>query len=92
MEQNLSNFKVCNYYRCLFRFFMFLKLTLVMGLSWVFEIVSWAVTDEDSDNHWVWIIIDIYNILSAILIFIIFVCQGNTLNLLQQVIPALNGK
>ncbi|CAL8146649.1 unnamed protein product [Orchesella dallaii] len=71
-------------------FLLFLKLSVVMGLTWVFEVVSWALTKEDEAYSWFWLIFDMYNVLSAILIFIIFVCQQNTLNLLQQVHPAFN--
>ncbi|CAL8090472.1 unnamed protein product [Orchesella dallaii] len=66
---------------------LFLKLSVVMGLSWIFEVISWAVTKEDKENHIVWIIFDLYNALSAILIFIIFVCKRSTLNLLEQTHP-----
>ncbi|ODN00830.1 G-protein coupled receptor Mth [Orchesella cincta] len=66
---------------------LFLKLSVVMGLLWIFEVISWAATKEDAENHVVWIIFDIYNALSGILIFIIFVCKRTTLNLLEQTHP-----
>jgi len=62
-----------------------------MGLSWVFEVISWVATKEDAENHVVWIIFDMYNALSAILIFIIFVCKKTTLNLLEQTHPKFKG-
>ncbi|ODM91368.1 G-protein coupled receptor Mth [Orchesella cincta] len=71
-------------------FILFLKLSVVMGLSWIFELISWVVSKEDSGGHWIWTIFDVYNMLSAILIFILFVCQRKTLSLLQEVHPAFN--
>ncbi|ODM91362.1 G-protein coupled receptor Mth2 [Orchesella cincta] len=71
-------------------FLLFLKLSVVMGLSWIFEVISWAVTKDGSASHWIWTIIDFYNTLSAILIFIIFVCERKTLSLLREVLPAFN--
>ncbi|CAL8090466.1 unnamed protein product [Orchesella dallaii] len=69
---------------------LFLKLSVVMGLSWIFEVISWLTKAGQSVNHaeWdVWIIFDVYNALSAVLIFIIFVCKRTNLNLLEQAHP-----
>ncbi|CAL8090469.1 unnamed protein product [Orchesella dallaii] len=66
---------------------LFLKLSVVMGLSWIFEVISWVDTNESSGYYAVWMIFDVYNALSAILIFIIFVCKRTNLNLLEQTHP-----
>ncbi len=70
---------------------LFMKLSVVMGLTWIFEVISWAATKEN-ENHIGWIILDLYNALSAILIFIIFVCKKSTLSLLEQSVPCLKGR
>lgn len=62
-----------------------------MGLTWIFEVISWAVTKENEDNNIGWVVLDLYNTLSAILIFIIFVCKRSTLNMLEQSVPMLEG-
>lgn len=59
-----------------------------MGLTWAFEVISWASTEEN-ENPVVWIILDFYNVLSAILIFIFFVCKKTTLGLLEQSVPCI---
>ncbi|XP_073956094.1 G-protein coupled receptor Mth2-like isoform X2 [Choristoneura fumiferana] len=60
------------------RFGIYLKLSSVMGIGWILEVVS-ALWNSDSR---VWYITDFYNTLIGLFIFIIFVCKRNVLNLL----------
>ncbi|XP_075978094.1 G-protein coupled receptor Mth2-like [Anticarsia gemmatalis] len=52
------------------RFLVYLKLSIVMGLNWVFEIVSFLYP-----GFKIWCISDVYNILIGLMIFLIFVCK-----------------
>ncbi|CAG9134015.1 unnamed protein product [Plutella xylostella] len=52
-----------------YRFLLSLKLLLVMGISWVFEIASFA----HGESHIVWKIMDTFNCLQGVVIFLILV-------------------
>ncbi|KAJ8731199.1 hypothetical protein PYW07_004363 [Mythimna separata] len=56
------------------RFMVYLKLSVVMGLNWVLEIVSFRYP-----GFQIWWISDAYNILIGLLIFLIFVCKKKIL-------------
>lgn len=49
---------------------VYLKLSVVMGVNWLFEIVSFEFPGFKG-----WYISDVYNILIGFLIFLIFVCK-----------------
>ncbi|XP_023940357.2 probable G-protein coupled receptor Mth-like 3 [Bicyclus anynana] len=51
------------------KFLTSLKLFLVMGISWVFEIASFA----HGESHVIWRIMDIFNCLQGVVIFLILV-------------------
>ncbi|CAB3261686.1 unnamed protein product [Arctia plantaginis] len=52
------------------RLMVYLKLSVVMGVNWVFEIISFKFPGFKG-----WYISDVYNILIGFLIFLIFVCK-----------------
>ncbi|XP_026814144.1 G-protein coupled receptor Mth2-like isoform X2 [Rhopalosiphum maidis] len=52
------------------RFMLYLKLFIVMGVSWLAEILSW--TTNSGGSKFVWYVIDIGNSLQGVLIFLIF--------------------
>ncbi|CAH0728340.1 unnamed protein product, partial [Brenthis ino] len=52
-----------------YKFLISLKLFLVMGISWIFEIASFAHGGE----HIIWKIMDIFNCLQGVVIFLILV-------------------
>ncbi|KAL0882952.1 hypothetical protein ABMA27_016446 [Loxostege sticticalis] len=54
------------------RFLVYLKLSIVMGLNWLLEVVSSVTPDLLKD---VWYISDTYNMLVGLAIFLIFVCK-----------------
>ncbi|XP_063624768.1 G-protein coupled receptor Mth2-like [Cydia splendana] len=53
------------------RFGIYLKLSLVMGLNWILEVVS-AFIEKDSV---LWYAPDVFNSLTGLFIFIIFICK-----------------
>lgn len=66
-----------------YRFMLYLKLFIVMGVNWLAEIISWA-TDPDGSNYNIWYLTDIGNSLQGVLIFLIFVCKKRVLRLLNK--------
>ena len=67
------------------RFRTILSLFMLMGVSWVMEIVSFWV----GGSAYTWIPTDILNILTGVLVFIILICKPRVLNLLKGEIPFL---
>lgn len=63
---------MCFHICCPFRFLVYLKLSIVMGLNWLLEVVSSVTPDLLKD---VWYISDTYNMLVGLAIFLIFVCK-----------------
>ncbi|KAG8239841.1 hypothetical protein J437_LFUL011467 [Ladona fulva] len=53
------------------RFKLYIKLSVVMGLSWVMEIISWLA----GGSLCYWIVTDLINTLQGAFIFIIFTCK-----------------
>jgi len=60
-----------------------MKLTLILGSSWSFEVVSWLAS-SDNCQHWFWVVTDSYNALSAILIFLFFGLKESNVLLLEK--------
>ncbi|KAG5330659.1 MTH2 protein, partial [Acromyrmex charruanus] len=70
-------------------FNMYLKLFIVMGITWVLEIMSWVDIGADIVPQFIWYPADIVNALQGLTIFIIFVCRKKTL---QTLLKQLNWK
>ncbi|XP_011160163.1 G-protein coupled receptor Mth2-like [Solenopsis invicta] len=68
------------------RFKMYLKLFIVMGISWIMEILAWLI---DSMPSYVWYPTNMLNSLQGLIIFIIFVC---TKNIKQQLLKQYGGQ
>jgi len=68
-------------------FVRFAKLFIVMGLTWIFEIISYFV--HGSTQTWYWTGLDILNILRAIGVFVIYVCKPDVLQPLKDSYPSL---
>ncbi len=66
------------------------KLYLVMGVPWIFELVSFAAHEDEF--RWYWIVFDLINIFQSVAIFIIFVCNRETFLGLQSKYPVLQRK
>ncbi|XP_063825758.1 G-protein coupled receptor Mth2-like isoform X1 [Ostrinia nubilalis] len=61
------------------RFLMYLKLSVLMGLSWILEVVSSYNPDFEG-----WYITDLYNVFMGVIIFVIFVCKRKVWNMLKK--------
>ncbi len=54
-----------------------LKLSVVMGLPWIFEPISWVVDSSAAfpDSCWIWLATDLVNMLQGVFILLIFVAK-----------------
>ncbi|XP_039302754.1 G-protein coupled receptor Mth2 isoform X1 [Solenopsis invicta] len=68
------------------RFKMYLKLFIVMGISWIMEILAWSI---DSVPSYIWYSTNMLNNLQGLIIFIIFVC---TKKIKQQLLKRYGGQ
>lgn len=64
---------------------MIFSLFILMGVSWMMEVISFAV----GGSAYIWIPTDILNILTGVFIFVIFVCKPNVWKLLKLKCPCL---
>lgn len=55
--------------------FVCLKLVLVMGVTWIADVISWAHNVWYGDPHYIWMITDLINALQGVLIFLVIGCQ-----------------
>ncbi|CAG7729833.1 unnamed protein product [Allacma fusca] len=62
---------------------IFGKLLVIMGVPWVFEIISWFSEHDRSGNTWDWVLFDVINGLQGVAIFWIFVCKSDVIELLD---------
>ncbi|XP_013170136.1 PREDICTED: G-protein coupled receptor Mth2-like [Papilio xuthus] len=60
-------------------FFVFLKISIIMGISFILEIVSFYFPNIEF-----WYITDAYNILIGVAFFVIFVCKRRVLRMLNK--------
>ena len=72
-----------------YRFNLYLKLFIVMGISWSMEIISWLLDDKPT---FVFYITDIANTLQGLIIFIIFVWKEKIKRLLLKRFGCKGGK
>ncbi|XP_058812626.1 probable G-protein coupled receptor Mth-like 11 [Topomyia yanbarensis] len=56
-------------YKCM----LYLRLFLLAGLIWIFEIISFHVEDGHLSRSWFWILIDSINCLHGVLIFFVLI-------------------
>ncbi|XP_063624837.1 G-protein coupled receptor Mth2-like [Cydia splendana] len=54
-----------------YRFWVYLRLSLLMGVSWILEVIGNLVHTEST----VWVISDLYNALIGLFIFLLFACK-----------------
>ena len=65
---------------------MYLKLFVVMGISWIMEILAWFI---NSVPNYVWYPTNMLNSLQGLIIFIIFVCKKK---IKQQLLKRYSGQ
>ncbi|KAF5289863.1 hypothetical protein FQR65_LT01997 [Abscondita terminalis] len=56
-------------YKCL----LYIKLFFIMGISWIFEVLSFAFDDKKHFIRYIWMITDFINSIQGVLIFLILV-------------------
>jgi hypothetical protein len=72
---------------------VFARLFIVMGVSWISEIVAWALSPKAYGTVPVyWIVFDIVTLIQAIAIFTIFICRKENLHKLLEKHPFLSRK
>ncbi|KAK7080824.1 hypothetical protein SK128_000239 [Halocaridina rubra] len=71
-----------------FQFSLYLKLFVLMGITWIFEVISFFVQKHTSDStsNYVWLVFDLINIMQGMIIFIVFVCRRAVLVRLCEVL------
>ncbi|KAM7354840.1 G-protein coupled receptor Mth2-like [Cochliomyia hominivorax] len=57
------------------------RLFLIMGISWIFDILSYSLRDYTERSFWP---VDFFNGIQGFLIFLLFVMKKNVLNLLRR--------
>lgn len=72
-------------------FNLYLKLFIVMGITWSMEIVSWLLSTVKTPQY-LWYITDLANTLQGVIIFIIFVCKKKIKRLLLKKFRRQNKK
>lgn len=59
------------------------SLFILMGVSWMTEVISFAA----GGVAYIWLLTDMFNILTGVFIFVIFVCKPNVWKLLKMKFP-----
>ncbi|CAH2095970.1 unnamed protein product [Euphydryas editha] len=62
------------------RFFLYIKLFIVMGINWLLEVISALYPKGD----YIWRFVDSYNVLIGLIVFIIFVCKRKIFSLMKK--------
>ena len=73
-----------NSYSSNYRFQLYFKLLLAMGLNWTMEVISWVCTLFNSLPDEVWYLTDFCNAIYGVFIFFIFVFKKNIWILLRK--------
>ena len=80
---NLSDFFV----RLIFRFWLYMKLFIGMGMTWIMEIISGIHHDRDaihqSAMYWMYFT-DAVNALQGLWVFLIFVCKWQVYKVIRN--------
>ncbi|XP_068204273.1 uncharacterized protein [Palaemon carinicauda] len=69
------------------RMWLYVKLFVVMGITWLAEVISWQEKTCEA-----WIITDIINSLQGVSIFVIFICKRNLLKKVEARIRKVRSK
>lgn len=63
-----------------------MKLVVVMGITWITDVISWVHVTFYGDRHAFWIVPDLINALHGVFIFIVVGCQPQV-NFLKDLYP-----
>lgn len=66
---SFARFLITNYRR---RCILYLKLFLLGGFTWIFEVLSYMFNDH-APSAWVWMVVDSFNCLHGVLIFFVLI-------------------
>jgi len=66
-----------------YRFVILVSLSIVMGVSWVTEIITFAISPNKTSFEAI-VVTDIFNILTGFYVFIIFVCKPSVWKMLKK--------
>lgn len=66
------------------RFVILVSLFIVMGVSWVTEIITFAISQNSKTSFEAIMVTDIFNILTGFYVFIIFVCKPSVWKMLKK--------
>ncbi|XP_045625294.2 G-protein coupled receptor Mth2 isoform X1 [Procambarus clarkii] len=86
-----SAYKLCSLNKSsdarLFQFSLYLKLFVLMGVTWIFEVISYFVQRKTKDpkTNYVWLVFDMINIMQGLIIFLVFVCRRAVLIRVSEV-------
>ncbi|XP_066943763.1 G-protein coupled receptor Mth2-like [Macrobrachium rosenbergii] len=71
-----------------FQFSLYLKLFVLMGITWIFEVISFFCQkhNSESSSNYVWLVFDLINIMQGLIIFTVFVCRRAVLMRLCEVV------
>lgn len=58
----------CSFCRCI----LYLKLFLLGGFTWIFEVLSYTFNDH-APSAWLWMIVDSFNCLHGVLVFFVLI-------------------
>ncbi|XP_062550723.1 G-protein coupled receptor Mth2-like isoform X2 [Armigeres subalbatus] len=70
-----------------YRYTLYLRLFIVMGVTWTFEILSWAM----ENSIWIFYVVDVCNCLLGVMIFFLFVWKQKVRKLVAKRIGRLRG-
>lgn len=62
-----------------------MRLFIIMGISWIMEAITYLATDANNkDLNFFVLIIDVWNFLQGLVVFILFVMKRRVLNLIKK--------
>lgn len=65
-----------------------MKLVVVMGITWITDVISWIHVTLYGDRHAFWIVPDLINALHGVFIFIVVGCQPQVISYINLFIDS----
>lgn len=72
------------------RFSLYLKLSLLMGITWIFEVIAWAA-DAEEKYYYLYVFTDAFNALRGVFIFFLFCRKRKLINSIRSKWRDLSG-
>ncbi|XP_055295354.1 G-protein coupled receptor Mth2-like [Sitodiplosis mosellana] len=71
---------------------LFMRLFIIMGVCWIMEAIEYLTQDPNNANsNWLVIMMDIWNLLQGLIVFILFVMKRRVLILLKKKYRGMRG-